>query len=320
MQPDWVWIKNRSATVDHAVFDSVRGVQKQIKSNTDEEELTRTDALSSFDSDGFSIGARTSLNGSGNNIVAWCWKANGSGASNTNGSINTIKTSANTTSGLSINTYTGTGSIATVGHGIGIAPTVLIVKKTGQGANWGIGSVHIDNWTDYLTFTTGGNSDDANFWNDTAPTTTVFSIGSSGNLNTSSQTHVAYCFAPIQGFSKFGSYTGNGNASGSYIHLGFRPAMVILKRTDTTGGWITADNKRDPSNVVGNLIYPNDSTSGQALHTSHTPLDFLSTGMKMRSSNLTGTTSLNISGASYFYMAWAEQPFVNSKGVPCNAR
>ena len=319
MQPDFVWCKNRASAKYHGLYDSVRGTgtSKSLTSNSTEAEGANANFinLTSFDSDGFTLGATSStnqINTSGENHVAWNWKAGGTASSNSNGSI-TSSVSAGSTQGFSIVSYTGTGSIATVGHGLGVAPTVLIVKKRSQSAHWGIGSKHIDNWTDYLVFGTFAQQDDANFWNDTAPTSTVFSIGSSGNVNTSSETHIAYCFAPIKGFSKFGSYTGNGNADGSYIHLGFRPAFVLIKVTSTTNDWEIHDNKRGSSNVINAILQPNltdaESTSGREI-------DFLSNGFKLRNSN----SQNNLSGGTFIYMAFAESPFVNSNGVPNNAK
>ena len=321
MQPDWVWLKQRGGSGDHLVYDSVRGVNKRLTLNGTDAEVDRSannDELKSFDSDGWTLGTfNSNVTGAGSTNVSWNWKANGSGSSNTDGTINTTKTSANTTAGFSINTFEGTGAIATVGHGLGAAPTVLILKKTSQGANWGIGSVHIDNWTDYLTFTTGANSDDANFWNDAAPTSTVFSIGSSGNINTDGEDHVAYCFTPIQGFSKFGLYHGNGNVDGTFIHLGFRPAWFMIKRTNATEQWEVVDNKRSVNNPVNDVLVPNGDAAEIAAATGNRIYcDFCSNGVKLRGN----ASSANESGGIFFYMAFAEQPFVNSNGVPNNAR
>jgi len=313
MQPDMVWIKGRSFADNHFITDAVRGVTKTIFPDLTAAEETQTEALTAFGTDGFTVGSMAEGNTSSGTHVAWCWKANGSGSSNTDGTINTIKTSANTTSGFSINTFTGTGANATVGHGLGAAPTHLLLKKTSQGANWGHGSVHIDNWTDYVVFGTGAKEDDANFWNDTAPTSTVFSIGSSGNINTDGEDHVAYCFTPIQGFSKFGSYTGNGNADGTFVYTGFRPAWIMVKRTDSAGNnWTIWDNKRAGFNETNYRIWTNLSDAENTAN----KINFLSNGFK---STATATDN-NASGGTYVYMAFAEAPFVNSKGVPANAR
>jgi hypothetical protein len=297
------------------LYDSVRGATKYVYANTTGAENTNANGLTAFNSNGFTLGNDGDANHSSGTHVAWCWKANGSGSSNTDGTINTTKTSANTTSGFSINTFEGTGAIATVGHGLGAAPTVLIVKKTSQGANWGIGSVHIDNWTDYLVFGTGAKEDDANFWNDTAPTSTVFSIGSSGNINTDDEDHVAYCFTPIQGFSKFGTFEGNANAAGPFVYCGFRPAFVMIKDIDNSGNsWLISDNKRNPFNVADDRLFA-DLDNAENQPSDSGGIDFVSNGFKVR----TNDGSTNASGTRIF-MAFAEQPFVNSNGVPCNAR
>tara|TARA_R110002020_G_scaffold475789_1_gene712322 strand:- start:40 stop:1104 length:1065 start_codon:yes stop_codon:yes gene_type:complete len=317
MQPDMVWIKERNDTGHTLVYDAVRGVTKEIYTNLTNAESTNALTLKSFDSDGFTLGTGGGVNTNNNTHVAWCWKANGSGSSNTDGSINTIKTSANTTSGFSINTFTGTGANATVGHGLGAAPTHLIVKKTSQGANWGHGSVHIDNWTDYVVFGTGAKEDDATFWQDTAPTSTVFSIGSSGNINTSSETHVAYCFAPKQGFSKFGTYKGNGNDDGAFIYTGFKPAWVMIKEISSTGNWVIQDNKRIDNSLAdannGNMVqlYANLTNAED-----NDPYIYATANGFV---NLNTSSDSNASGETYFFMAFAESPLVNSNGVPTNA-
>ena len=315
MQPDLLWVKGRSVSESHYVQDAVRGVTKHLHTTNTDAEVTDTGVVTALNSNGFSLGDEGDVNSSSGTFVAWGWKANGSGSSNTDGTINTTKTSANTTAGFSINTFEGTGANATVGHGLGAAPTVLIVKKISQGANWGIGSVHIDNWTDYLTFTNLATSDDANFWQDTAPTSTVFSIGASGNINTDDEDHVAYCFTPIQGFSRFGKFLGTGSANGSFVYLGFRPAWVVIKKQNSSGSvnWYVFDNKRSPINAVDDFLKVDTSDAEGGDGNGY--LDFLSNGFKLKTSNI-GTES----GGIFFYMAFAEQPFVNSNGVPCNAR
>jgi len=317
MQPDMVWIKGRSFADNHFITDAVRGVTKTIFPDLTAAEETQTEALTAFGTDGFTVGSMAEGNTSSGTHVAWCWKANGSGSSNTDGTINTIKTSANTTSGFSINTFTGTGANATVGHGLGAAPTHLLLKKTSQGANWGHGSVHIDNWTDYLVFGTGAKEDDANFWNDTAPTSTVFSIGSSGNINTDGETHVAYCFAPKQGFSKFGTYKGNGSANSLFVYCGFKPALIMVKETSSTGNWVMMDNKRINDSLAdannGNMVqlYANlDNAEDTDPYIYATANGFV---------NINSNSDTNASGQTYFFMAFAESPLVNSNGVPTNA-
>ena len=317
MQPDMVWIKQRNGTNNHMLADAVRGANNKITPNENYANDTGTTSLKAFNSDGFSVGSNTEAGGS-STYVAWCWKANGSGATNEAGSINTIKTSANTTSGFSISTFTGTGANATIGHGIGIAPHWVIVKKTSGTQSWSV--FHIGNTSApetenlYLN-TTAATSDSDVYWQDTLPSTTLITLGSDDDVNASSATYISYAFAPVQGFSKFGSYTGNGSSSGSYIHLGFRAAMVIVKRTDSTGGWYMYDNKRAGYNGSSEYVQADTSSAGDT-NLGNFGFDILSNGFK-----LIGTyATVNASGGTYVYMAFAEQPFVNSNGVPNNAR
>ena len=329
-QPDMVWSKRRDDAAGHNVLDAVRGagVDKEIQTNGNGAEGSgRVDEfgyMSAFTSDGFTVTAGTSDNAYWNNntatYVAWCWKAGGSGSSNTDGSINTIKTSANTTSGFSINTFTGTQNVGTVGHGLGSAPGVMIVKNTADSSDaWyvyhqGLAS---DPETDYIILNTTAAKVDYNTpWNDTAPTSSVFTVGADGGNNESGSTMVAYCFAEKQGFSKFGSYTGNANANGPFIYTGFRPAMIIIKNTAATEHWRIYDNKRDSFNHMFRCIFPNDSSAESTVDNASEEIDFLSNGIKIRSS----AAQLNGSGNALIYMAFAEAPFVNSNGVPCNAR
>ena len=314
MQPDLVWIKNRDEAQDFAIFDSVRGTQKQIKSNTNEEELTRTDALSAFNTDGFTVGSRLSVNGSADKIVAWCWKANGSGSANTDGSTNTASTSANTTSGISICKYEGNGTQgSTIGHGLGVAPTFVIAKSLSQAQHWAVGHIALP-FTKYMTLnSTDALADHHNRWGDTNPSSSVITIGDQDTVNTDGDDYICYAFTPIQGFSKFGSYTGNGNADGTFIYTGFRPAWIMIKKSSGAGNsWEIFDNKRVGYNVDNNNIRADASDSEYTTDR----LDILSNGFKCRAT----TTNVNGSGSTYIYMAFAEAPFVNSNGVPCNAR
>ena len=307
-QPDWVWGKNRSSVTHHALQDAVRGNTKVIKSSSTNAESTVTNMVTSFDSDGFSLGSDSDMNGSSANQVAWNWKAGGSASSNSNGSI-TSSVSANTTSGFSIVSYTGTGSVATVGHGLGVAPKFIIVKtRSLSGEAWPV-DIREQTGIVYLNETGAkGSYGDSSPFPSTAPTTTVFSIGTPNNTNGSGATYIAYCFAEVKGFSKFGSYTGNGNADGTFVYTGFRPAWVMTKRTDSTSGWIIRDNKRDTFNPSETSLYANattaDDTSGGASYY----LDFLSNGFKFRGSG----TAFNASSGSYIYMAFAEHPFVTA--------
>jgi len=317
-QPDWVWVKDRGASNSHNLSDAVRGVTKTIFSDANATEVTDAQRLTSFNSDGFSVGTSTSWNASSNTYASWNWKANGQGSSNTDGTINTTYTSANTTSGFSISTYTGTGSNATVGHGLGQSPSVVMVKRLNDTSDWRIyfsALVPTMGNAQQLFLNRDAPADnDSQIWNNTAPTSSVFHVGTNAGSNASGGTYVAYCFAEKKGFSKFGSYTGNANADGPFLYTGFKPAFIMLKRTDTTGDWLMKDNKRPTvQNPVTSLLYPNKS---DAEATGVNDADFLSNGYKIRT---TGTAE-NASGGTYIYMCFAESPIVSSNGIPAVAR
>ncbi len=313
-QPDWVWIKDRSQSYNHHLFDSVRGATKRLKSDVADAESTNAQTLTAFGSDGFSLGTDNATNGNGSNVVSWNWLAGGSASSNTDGDI-TSSVSANTTAGFSIVSYTGTGSTDTIGHGLGAKPSVILVKKRNGSANWYM--YHHKNTsapeTDFLTLnSTAATSDNANNWNDTEPASSVFSVGASGTTNPSSGTMIAYCFAEKQGYSKFGSYTGNGNADGPFIYTGFKPAWVLQKNISATQGWQLQDNKREGYNGDNDLLQPHDSAAESGVNR----IDILSNGFKV----ITTDAGQNSSGATYIYMTFAESPFVTSTGIPTTAR
>ena len=315
-KPDWVWIKERDNTAYHNLFDSNRGVGKVLHTNTNDAEGDYTSYHTAFGSDGFTLENNPgSLNGNTDTYVAWNWKANGgTTSSNTDGSI-TSTVQANTTAGFSIVTYTGTGSNATVGHGLGAKPNVILLKDR-AGFSWVVyhDKVASDPATDYLEFNgTIAATDYAAHFNDTEPTSTVFSLGTDGAVNGSSRNVIAYCFAEKKGYSKFGSYEANDSTDGTFIYTGFKPAWVILKCVDSTGNWFLFDNTRDNSNMVTQTIY---GDLNAAENTESNGLDFLSNGIKLRQS---GSGGINHSG-TYIYMAFAEHPFVSSKGVPTTAR
>ena len=321
MQPDLVWIKERSAADSaHNLTDSVRGAGKGLFSNTSAVEYdygTGSDGtVRSFDSDGFTLGTATQVNPSSVTMVAWCWKAGaGAGSANADGSINTTSTSVSTTAGLSISTYTGDGNAsATIGHGLGIKPSMIIVKpRADAGYDWNVqhGSLGATKYL-YLS-STAAVATNAGMWNDTEPTTSLFTIGTYDNVNKSSSTYIAYCFAEKQGYSKFGSYTGNGNADGTFVYTGFRPAFFLFKKSSAAGNnWGIFDNKRTTFNVVNKGLKPD---SNEAEYTGN-DCDFLSNGVKIRATG----GDIGADGITYIYMAFAEAPFVNSNGVPCNAR
>jgi hypothetical protein len=312
--PDWIWIKNRDTTNAPRLCDIVRGTGKNLYSNADVAEESSASTLTAFNSDGFSLGTDAGVNGSGNNIVAWCWDGNGSGVSNTAGSI-TSTVSANTTSGFSIVSYTGTGSAATVGHGLGVAPKMIIVKRRSNTGEWIVYTSVLGSSYGLKLNTTGAQfSADATVWNSTNPTSSVFSIGSAVDLNASSNTYIAYCFAEVKGFSKAFSYVGNGSSDGTFVHLGFRPAWILMKGSNSVTQWRIWDNKRETYNPEINVLKPNTSDADQS--NVAFAVDFLSNGFKIRYDY----AEMNTSGNTYIGFAVAEQPFVSSKGIVANAR
>ena len=312
-QPDWVWLKNRSSAYHHRLFDSVRGTTKNLSSNRTDAESTES-GLTSFDSDGFTLGSDGGANNNTDNYVSWNWLAGGSASSNSNGSI-TSSVSANTTAGFSIVSYTGTGSATTVGHGLGSELACYIIKQRNTTGGWIV--YHKGNTsspeTDYLRLDKNDTTVDDAIFNDTAPTSSVFSIGTNAPVNTSSGTYITYCFAEKKGYSKFGSYTGNGSTDGTFIYTGFKPAWILVKRTNSTFNWLMYDNKRDELNPNTSTILADDSG---AEYNIGRDIDFLSNGFKTRA-NYNG---INGSGDSYIYMAFAENPFVSSTGIPTTAR
>ena len=315
MQPDFFWGKVRSTTSNHILINSIVGVSKYLYSNTTASEVTDANYFTSFNSNGFSVGSNNYSNGT--TMVAWQWKGGGTGVSNTSGTISST-VSANTTSGFSIVSYTGNGtSGATVGHGIGSTVGMILVKGRSFVDNWAVYHKSIGG-TGLLELNgTGGTNTVSTRWNNTNAGATVFTLGNNSQVNGSGSTYIAYCFAEVKGFSKFGSYTGNGNADGTFVYTGFKPAFLIVKRYNDAGyDWLMYDNKRQVEfNVVDDFLKPNLSdaeTTGNA----NQSLDFLSNGVKFRGSG----ASSNGSGASYIYMAFAENPFVSSKGIPTTAR
>ena len=318
LQPDLAWFKCRTRTENHRLVDSVR-VTNSLKPNTNGAEVDSSgDGFTSLNSDGFTLngdGGGGEFNASSGTYVVWCWKANGAGSANSDGNTTTTKTSANTTSGFSIITYDGDGAAATLGHGLSAVPHLIIQKNIDDTENWQI--YHHKNTsapeTDYFTFTTNGTGDQASRWNDTAPTSTLITIGSDSSVSGSGESMVIYAWSEKQGFSKFGGYTGNGNADGAFVYTGFRPAFIIAKRGDADGyDWTMMDSKRSPFNEADDWLYPNMTSAEDT----NGAVDFLSNGFKVRQTH----SYWNTSGASYVYIAFAEAPFVNSSGVPCNAR
>jgi len=311
-QPDLTWIKSRTYARFHALADVLRGSTKFLSSNsTSAEDTVDSGNGVVWNSTGFEVDASSdwnSLNESGANIVAWNWKANGSGVSNTDGSI-TSTVSANTDAGFSIVSFTATGSNpSTIGHGLGVAPDLIILKVRNSGTgDWLV--YHHENTsapeTDYLVLHSTLGTSDYPVWADTAPTSSVFSLGTySQNVN--GYTFIAYCFAEVEGFSKFGSYTGNNSNDGPFVYTGFRPAFLLVKDANTTGYWPIYDSARMSYNAIKEYVMTNSSNAETSLGTEN--VDFLSNGFKLRANNANSGQN-NVSGNTYIYMAFAENPF-----------
>ena len=315
---DWIWLKERNGADYHFVNDSVRGKGSNnhylnIYPNDTTAEADQTTGLNAINSNGFDITYRAELNESGKNYVAWNWLAGGTASSNSNGGTSST-VSVNTTAGFSIVGWTGAGSATTVGHGLGVAPKVVLLKNRSEVYGWQMYHESLGNGK-YVSI---NNSDAAatssQSWNDTSPTSSVFSVGASDSNNKSGNNIIAYCFAEKQGYSKFGQYEGNANADGTYIYTGFKPAVVIVKNIDAAENWIIFDNKRPGYNLTDALLKPN---LNNAESTSGVKFDLLSNGFKARVSDAEGNSS-----ATFIYLAFAENPFVgNDSGtaVPLTA-
>jgi hypothetical protein len=310
-QPTFSWIKEMQGTAHHVLHDAARGATAgRISSNRTAVE-DATDSMASFNSDGFVVGSSAAyINSNNASIVAWNWKGGGAGSSNTEGSINTTKTSADTDAGFSIMTYTGNATEgATIGHGLTKAPEVVMTKKRAAAAGgWMV--FHIGNTaapeTDELNLeVTEATQDSANIWNDTLPSNTLITIGNNSVINADGATFVAYAWHSVEGFSKFGAYGGNNNADGTFVHLGFKPALVITKAASRTGHWNMQDNKNNPFNVVNKVIFANDSAAQYTDPNAACLIDFTSNGFKWRNND----DNNNDTGETYVYMAWAETPF-----------
>ena len=310
-QPDFIWFKNRTLVGDSGLFDAIRGVTKYLISSSTSAGLTGNGSndFTAFTSNGFNYGASSQLDTGAGIPVTWCWKANGTGSSNTAGSINST-VSANTTSGFSVVTFTGTGANATVGHGLGSVPKMIILKSYGGSTNWIVYHNSIGNGKALSLNTTAAESADAGYFNSTTPTSTVFSLGSDGFSNGSGQTMVAYCFAEKQGYSKFGSYAGNSSLDGPFIYTGFKPAFVMFKKFNAASYWSISDNKRVGYNGDTPILRPNTTE----IEADIGDFDLLSNGFKIRSN----TGNVNGVNNSYIYMAFAEEPLVGTN--PATAR
>jgi len=332
LQPDMLWFKNRNDTQGHEIFDSTRGVATSLRPhNTDADNVdSPNDRLMSFDSDGFELDDDGNPNTDTNTYVAWGWKANG-GSRTTfaeDGNNPAGGRQVNATAGFSIIDYTGTGATGTIAHGLGAKPDFWVIKNRG-GGGWSWYAYHGSNTSApetellYLSSTDATLDTDA-VWNDTAPTSSVFTVNTNGGVNDDDNTYICYLFTSIQGYSKFGSYTANGNSDGPFIYTGFRPAWIMVKcssRGNSETNWVIWDNKRDGYNVNNIQVFANKNfTEGQRDDDGGAriaELDILSNGFKHRDSTWGQNGS---SGDTYIYMAFAEQPFVTSGGVPCTAR
>jgi len=306
-QPDLVWIKQRNASRNHNLYDAVRGALKVLQANVTDAEVNYAGSLTSFDSDGFSLGTASDVNVSSATYVAWNWKANGSGSTNTNGSV-TSTVSANTTSGFSVVTWTGSSAGQTVGHGLGVAPSLIITKtRSATGENWpvyhkdlGIGSIL------FLNTTGSVNTTYPTYWGSSAPTSTVFGTFTGGYpAGNNNGNMVAYCFAEVAGYSKFGSYTGNGSADGPFCYTGFRPAYVMIRVSSAASQWLVFDAARNTANAEDNILYPNTSVAeDKGVGTSPLGVDFLSNGFKIRTTDAWA----NPTGGTVIFAAFASAP------------
>lgn len=341
--PDFVWVKSAGRALDHALYDSVRGVQNRLETNNTDAEVTGdSTGLTAFNSDGYTGGALDQINGTTatNRFIDWMWKAGGAPttdnvalAGNTPtagsvkidganlgsalaGTIAATRLSANTTAGFSVVTYTGTGANATIAHGLGVAPKMVITRcrNYGSARNWSVWHSGIAN-TEFLNLNDpGAKATDATMWNSTSPTTSVFSVGSNANSNLNTYNFVAYCFAEIAGYSKFGSYVGNNSADGPFVYCGFRPRFIMWKNVTGTGGWVIYDSARDTYNACNAGVKANLSGNEQA---TWGPIDILSNGFKFRAAVNADT---NYSNYTYVFAAFAEHPFGGSNVAPSPAR
>ena len=317
-QPDLLWIKNRNVAQSHFLFDAVRGVSKAIFSNATSAESTQIPTMSAFLSDGFTVGTDIASNGNGNGIASWNWKA-GTSFSNSagaNGASLASTGSVNTDAGFSIISYSGTNGTETIAHGLGVKPKMIIFKYRNGVINWLAYHASLGATKSIYFDATSAATTTYDYFADTEPTSSVFTVKKDGSYvetNNSGGNFIAYCFADVQGYSKFGSYVGNGSADGTFVYTGFSPAFIITKPTSTTGQWTMFDNKRDSANV-GNKKYLHPNTSGDEGDANS--FDFLSNGFKLR----LGGGDINTSGTSYIYMAFAEAPLVGTNGVTAKAR
>ena len=314
-QPDWVWCKERGGSGDHRLFDAIRGVTKDLVSNTADAQSTASTSLTAFNTDGFTLGNEGGINNNGDTFVSWNWKANGAGSANSDGTLAST-VSVNTAAGFSIVKYTGNGSSgATVGHGLGAKPNVIILKSYENGQQWAayweaITASKYMRWN-----TTNAENTSSARWNNTEPTTSVFTIGNDGEVNTNTEDHIAYCFTEKKGFSKFGSYQGRGSQSANnkytFTYCGFAPAFLMVKNTQQgSDNWFTWDNKRPGYNQIQKYLSHNNNNA--EADSSSYAIDFLSNGFRLRSA----TGAINNNNEKIIYMAFAAHPIVGSNNIP----
>ena len=308
--PDIVWGKNRTGTQPHQLLDIIRGANNILTPNTNAAALADSQILNSFDSAGYTLGSQDQLNDTGQTYVGWNWKAGGASSSNTDGSI-TSTVSVNTTSGCSIVTYTGAGSVATIGHGLGVAPKMIIFKRTDVASDWIVYHEGTGNNSFCYLNTTTSQSADSNILNNTSPTSSVFTIGTTNGLNQGPA--IAYCFAEKQGFSKISTYVGNGqgNANGTFVYTGFKPSFVFIRNVDFDSNWNNFTGKIPGYNQINDTLQPNRDAAENGTFA----FDMLSNGFKHRSGDV-----MDRNGNTHIYMAIAEAPLVGTNNVPANAR
>ena len=314
LQPDLWWVKNRDKTYDHNLYDSTRGTSLRLVSNSTTAEATATDRIASFDTNGFTLNGSVISNENNNPHVAWQWKANGgTTSSNTDGTLTGGATvQANTDAGFSIITYTGTSQTnPTVGHGLNQAPELVIVKNRDLARNWAVGSTAVG-WTKYLELdTTDAEATNSGWWGNQDPTSTTVGLGTASQTAGNTYDYVMYAFHSVQGYSKFGSYVGNGSADGTFVYTGFKPAWVMTKEIAAAGAWVMYDNKRSTTANPQDKYFSANTSDAEATFTQY---DFVSNGFKFR------TGGSENGSAEHIYMAFAENPFVTSTGVPACAR
>ena len=317
LQPDWIWTKRRDGDgQNHHGIDSARGASKAMVLNDVDGEATKSNGITAFNSDGFSVGTDTNFNNNTTTYVVWQWKANGgtsSGSFSEAGNNPAVNYQANTTSKFSIALYTGTGGNGSFAHGLGVIPTFVIIKNRDNTTDWGVYHQASGNDSYLVLNTDAAKATAGTMWQDTTPNSSSVYIGTNTKVNTDGEKYVCYSFSDVQGFSKFGSYKGNGNANGPFVYTGFKPAWVMTKNISNAGGWAIMDTGRSPFNVMNEYLIANTAdteSSGQDFD-----IDSVSNGFKVRYTN----SNYNANGSTIIYMAFAEHPFVSSKGVPVTA-